>query len=135
MANTITAGSINRTGVGFLVVDGLSKTNTAITIGSVVCSVIADDGWRPTLAADVAPYGVMVSPSVAAVAATQHDIRVLVRGNVTVNKVSGNALRQGQGAFTSATGGSVDDSTGSGVFVGLVTTDAAALAVVAEILI
>jgi hypothetical protein len=130
MTNAIHPGDINRTGVCFLVIDSLSNTNTAVNVGDVC--VYDTDGFAPAVALSEAPFAVMVSPSVAAVAATQHPIRVLIRGNVTVNKVAGTALQQGKTATTTATAGSAGSG---GNPIGMVTTGALAADLAVSILL
>jgi len=130
MTNAIHPGDINRTGIEFLVIDAQSKTNTAVNVGDIC--FFSTDGFAPAAAASPAPYSVLVSPSVAAVAATQHDIRVLVRGNVTVNKVAGTAVGKGAGVTTTATVGSVG---AGGILVGMATRAALAADLMVQILL
>jgi len=126
----MTQGDIDRTGVDFLVVDGLSKTNTAITKGQLV--IFDTDGWGPGAAASTGPWGVLISATVAAVVATQHDIQVCVRGNVRVQKKAGAALNQG--AYAKTEDGGEVSAAGTNA-VAMCTKDAASADTEAQILL
>jgi len=76
----------------FVVVDGLTKTNTAVTKGTIV--VFNTDGWTPAGAATIGPHGICLTTQ-AAVAGTQTAIQVLIKGCAKVAKPSGAALNQG----------------------------------------
>ena len=95
----MTKGDI-MTETGLVVIKGKSKTNTAIAKGDVV--VLDTDGWAGVTSGTPGPFGVCLD-DVAAVAGTQFDIRVAIRGRFEVTKPAG-ALIQGQPVKGDSTG-------------------------------
>ncbi len=99
------AGDVNFTS-GLFAIDVLSQTNVAVNRGDVV--QFNTDGWaQAVIATGVGkPFGIWISASVTATAATQKAGTVLLRGVAEVTKVTG-ALDQGDGVMITATDGEV----------------------------
>jgi hypothetical protein len=113
--------------VPFFQTKALSKTNTAITKGQL-CA-FDTDGWGPAGAASVGPFGVMTSPGIAAIVATQQDITILRLGAVRVLKTAGAAISDGQAVQAGAVGAVVVYAAGSKVGQALETVVAGATSV------
>lgn len=94
----------------YLLIDGETKTNTAVTRGDLL--QYDTDGWFPAVQAvgpadDSAIYGVCLDTE-AAVGGTQVKIRVLLRGVVQVAKNATEAMEVGQAVMVGAAAGEVD---------------------------
>lgn len=107
MAN---AGDIDHT-YALLVIDAVTKTNTAVTKGDVVG--FDTDGWAPAAqAAGPGPtmggvFGVSLDTE-EAVAATQKAIRVMLKGAIYITKTTGTAIEVGEAVGLTATAGAVN---------------------------
>ena len=99
MADAI--GDITR-GFPFLAIKGLTKTNTAITLGKLV--VYDTDGWGPSAATDAGPFGVALNTQ-AAVVSEQLEADVFLTGAIRISKKTGTGIAQGQGVMQSADAG------------------------------
>jgi len=96
------AGDIIRT-VPFVVIKGVTKTNTAIEKGQLLA--FDTDGWAPANNSHTGPFGVALNDQ-SAEAGVQKEAHVMLHGQVRIQKVTG-AISQGQGIMPSATDGKV----------------------------
>jgi hypothetical protein len=127
-------GEITRDGYPYLILNGLTKTNTAVATGAVV--FYDTDGWGPSGSDGVGPHGIAMNTQTAT-AVTQKQLSVMVQGCVMAKKTAGAALAQGQAVKTDGTSlvVVVETTNNSQMVVGVVLSAALSAATEVEILI
>jgi len=97
-------GDVIRT-TPFVVIKGLTKTNTAISKGDLLA--FDTDGWAPALDTHRGPFGVALNDQTAE-PGVQKVAHVMLHGQVRIKKVAAGVINQGQAVMpTSAEAGKV----------------------------